>query len=88
MAIRIYHPEHGYHNVFSRIEYEEHEKRGWGKVIDKVPEPVKPVEIIVEPIEVVPSPAAIITPTYPCDVCGKVFTMKMHLGAHKRKHKE
>ena len=91
MAIRIQHPEHGFHNVFSQAEYEAHVKSGWRKCEEKKPEPVKVV--VVEPeksIEAVAEPIVKEEPKeelFKCDMCDKVFKMKMHLGAHKRKHK-
>lgn len=91
MAIRIQHPEHGYHNVFSQIEYETHVKSGWVKCEGKKPEPIKsvivepekPVEVVVEPIVKEESKKEM----FKCDTCDKVFKMEMHLMNHKRKCK-
>lgn len=56
MAIRIQHPEHGYHNVYSQMDLENHMKAGWSKVIEKAPETVKPVEAAAEAVKNVELP--------------------------------
>lgn len=102
MAIRIYHPEHGYHNVYNDLDLQSHITDGWSKIEDK---PVLPLvigttpSVIKEAINTVgpiviedentieSAPQVEQKKGFKCDVCGKPFAMKMHLKNHLRSHK-
>ena len=69
--------------------YDEFRKDGWsifldgsdlnGTVVEN--ESVESIKVTLEPVTKIPEEL------FKCDSCDKVFKMKMHLGAHKRKHK-
>lgn len=45
MTIRLSHPKHGFHNVYSEADVERHATHGWVRHVEPVKaEPVKPVE--------------------------------------------
>ena len=75
-------------NVNVDGRYDEFKKEGWSIYPDGRDLNDSPLDVAPTVVVKVEGPVDTVVPTYPCEVCGKIFTMKMHLGAHKRKHKE
>ena len=90
MAIRMWHKEHGYTNVFRLQELDKHKQFGWQVEEEKK---ITNLGIVVlketkeAVVEEKKDELAQEQPGFVCDVCGKTYKLKMHLATHRRKHK-